>query len=282
MDVAPDGTGWALIRESGSTTRLNTINFATGAMNLLGVVGTGTDVYRDLALPAVTNVVQLSAGSYTGSEAAATAKVTVTRSQSLGAASVDYATSNGSATAGSDYTATTGTLTFAAGETSKDVAIPVTNDAAVEGPESLTLTLSNAKGGLASLGGTSSATVAITDDGTVQPPDTTKPAVSTCHKGKQKLVKQKAVLVCVKSNEAGTANATAKLKIKGVKKAVTLKKVSAAVKAGAKRTLKLKLPGKVRKALKKHRSKATATLTIRVRDAAGNERKLTRAIKARK
>ena len=59
------------------------------------------------------------------------------------ATTVDYATSNGTATAGSDYTATSGTLTFAAGETSKTVSVPVLDDAHDEGSETLTLTLSN-------------------------------------------------------------------------------------------------------------------------------------------
>lgn len=284
MDVAPDGTGWGLMRESGTTTRLNTINFASGVVNLVGVVGGGTDIYRDLALPAVTNAVQLGADSVSAGEAAP-ATVTVTRSQTLGSATVDYATADGSATAGSDYTATSGTLTFAEGEASKQISIPVTNDSAVEGPETLQLTLSNPKGGRASLGTPAAATVTIADDdtnATPPPPDTTKPVVSTCHRSKQRLLKQKAVLACVKSNEAGSASVSGKLKINGVKKAVALKKVSGAVKAGVKRTLKLKLSSKVRAALKKHGGKGSVKLTIVVRDAAGNARTLKGTVKARR
>jgi Ca2+-binding RTX toxin-like protein len=44
------------------------------------------------------------------------------------AISVNYATSNGSAIAGTDYTATTGTLIFAAGQTSRTIAVPILND----------------------------------------------------------------------------------------------------------------------------------------------------------
>ena len=62
------------------------------------------------------------------------------------AVTVDYATADGTATAGSDYTATSGMLTFAAGETAKSVRVPVLNDAHDEGIETLTLTLSNARG----------------------------------------------------------------------------------------------------------------------------------------
>ena len=42
---------------------------------------------------------------------------------------VAYATANGSATAGSDYQTGSGTLTFAPGETSKTISVPVIGDA---------------------------------------------------------------------------------------------------------------------------------------------------------
>ena len=62
------------------------------------------------------------------------------------AVTVDYATADGSATAGEDYTAASGTLTFAPGETSKTVAVPVLDDAIDEGEETFTLALSAASG----------------------------------------------------------------------------------------------------------------------------------------
>ena len=61
---------------------------------------------------------------------------------------VDYATSDGTATAGADYTATSSTLSFAAGETQKTITVAVLDDAHDEGTETLTLTLSNARGAL--------------------------------------------------------------------------------------------------------------------------------------
>lgn len=61
--------------------------------------------------------------------------------------SVDYATEDDSATAGADYTATSGTLTFAAGETTKTIIVPVLNDAHDDDGETMKLTLSNAVGG---------------------------------------------------------------------------------------------------------------------------------------
>ena len=87
--------------------------------------------------------------------------VTLGRAPS-GTVTVDYATSDGTATAGSDYTAASGTLTFAAGETSKTVSVPVLDDAHDEGSETLTLTLSNASGAYLE-DGTATGTINNTD-----------------------------------------------------------------------------------------------------------------------
>ncbi len=59
---------------------------------------------------------------------------------------VEYATSDGTAAAGEDYTATSGTLTFQAGEVTKTISVPITDDAEDDGGETFTLTLSNASG----------------------------------------------------------------------------------------------------------------------------------------
>ena len=59
---------------------------------------------------------------------------------------VDYATSDGTAAAGEDYTATSGTLTFTAGEVTKTISVPITDEAEDDGGETFTLTLSNASG----------------------------------------------------------------------------------------------------------------------------------------
>ncbi len=66
---------------------------------------------------------------------------------SSGSVTVSYATANGTAAAGSDFTAASGTLTFAAGETSKVVNVPVTADTTVEPDESFALKLSSPTGG---------------------------------------------------------------------------------------------------------------------------------------
>jgi hypothetical protein len=57
---------------------------------------------------------------------------------------VDYSTANGTATAGADYTAVNGTLTFAPGETTKTINVPIINDALDELDETYFVNLSNA------------------------------------------------------------------------------------------------------------------------------------------
>jgi hypothetical protein len=98
------------------------------------------------------------------SEAAGMANITVTRAAGTqGTVTVDFATVDGSAIAGPDYEATSGTLTFADGEYRKSFTVLVHNDVLGEPLESLTLVLSNPRGG-ATLGLTSSMTLNILDD----------------------------------------------------------------------------------------------------------------------
>lgn len=87
-----------------------------------------------------------------------------------GAVSVQYATSGGTATEGVDYTSASGALSWAAGDfADRVIAIPVTDDTTVESAETLTLTLSALTGG-ATLDGSSTLTVTISDNDTSAPP----------------------------------------------------------------------------------------------------------------
>ena len=63
-----------------------------------------------------------------------------------GTVTVAYATEDGIAEAGSDYTAASGTLTFAAGETSKTVAVGIISDSVSDGGETFKFLLSNPSG----------------------------------------------------------------------------------------------------------------------------------------
>jgi Ca2+-binding RTX toxin-like protein len=75
---------------------------------------------------------------------------------------VQYTTSSGSAYDGSDYTTTTGTLSFAAGELSKNISVPILNDDYSESDETFTVKLSNAVGAVF-VPNQNSGTVTITD-----------------------------------------------------------------------------------------------------------------------
>ena len=69
---------------------------------------------------------------------------------------------NGRASTRCDYMTTLGTVSFADGENSKTIRIPIIDDTFAEGPETFTVTLSNASG--APLGTQTTATITITDN----------------------------------------------------------------------------------------------------------------------
>ena len=81
---------------------------------------------------------------------------------------VSYATSNLTASSASDYAAASGTLTFAAGETSKTVAVQTLTDSAIESDETFQMRIVSVSG--ASVGSPSSATATIKDVPPVIPP----------------------------------------------------------------------------------------------------------------
>ncbi|GDY21366.1 hypothetical protein LBMAG56_27130 [Verrucomicrobiota bacterium] len=108
---------------------------------------------------------QFSAATYSVAENAGTATITVTRTGgATGAVGVSFATANGTATAGSDYTGASSSLNWAAGDAAaKTFAVTITNDTAVEGAETVNLSLSAPTGG-ATLGSPATATLTIVDD----------------------------------------------------------------------------------------------------------------------
>ena len=103
-------------------------------------------------------------------EADGTASFAVTRSGDLTrASSVDYATVNGSATAGTDYSARTGTVSFAAGQATATIVIPIFNDVDVEGTETFNVELSGGSNAVIKDG---SATGTIVSEDVPPPPPT--------------------------------------------------------------------------------------------------------------
>jgi hypothetical protein len=115
-------------------------------------------------------VLRFSSATYSVTEGQGFATITVTR---IGGGdqlvTVRYTTANGTASAGADYRATASRFKFAAGETSKSFTVPILNDSAVESPETVTITLSDASSG-ATLGSPATATLTIQDDDTAPPP----------------------------------------------------------------------------------------------------------------
>lgn len=116
--------------------------------------------------------ISLGAATYSVGEGGGSATITVKRSgSSSGESRINFATvAGGTATAGSDYTAKSGTLIFASGQTSKTFTIPITNDTAVEGNETIKVALTNPVG--ANLGTQNTAAVTIADNDTSTPPPT--------------------------------------------------------------------------------------------------------------
>ena len=103
---------------------------------------------------------------------------TATFEVSLSAASdqaimVSYGTQDGTAIAGADYTATSGTLTFAPGETSKTIAVPVLDDNDDESNETFTLQLSDPSYGELD---TATATATVGDNDEPPPPSDPEPS----------------------------------------------------------------------------------------------------------
>jgi hypothetical protein len=120
----------------------------------------------------ISSFVQLTATSFSVSESAGKATITVTRTgDTSGPASVDFATSDGTAKQQKDYTLASGTLNFAAGETSKTFTVLVTDNAFVDGNRTVNLALTNAVG--TGFGSPTVGTLTITDNDTS--PGTTNP-----------------------------------------------------------------------------------------------------------
>ncbi len=140
---------------------------ATGGASLPG----GTPTSSDLAVLSIIDNdfapgrLNFAADTFTNSESAGVATITVTRTGgSVGAVSVQYATTDGTAISPDDYAMTTGVLSWANGDSSpKTLTVPLVNDAAVEGDETVGLVLTNASI-TGALGARASAMLVIADD----------------------------------------------------------------------------------------------------------------------
>ncbi len=140
-------------------TVLLTLSDPTGAATL-GTPSSAVLAIRDNDQP---GALRFSMASYVVNESDGMATITVVRDSGGGTVSVHYATADGLAQNGMDYTPTSGVLTFAPGQTSQSFTIPINDDFAAEGNETVLLTLSDPTGG-ATLGSPSSAVLTIQND----------------------------------------------------------------------------------------------------------------------
>ena len=116
-------------------------------------------------------VIQFDAVNFDQNEGWGLLTATISRSGGdLGGVSVTVATSSGTALSGIDFKPIVITITFAEGERSKTISIPVIDDALAESPETINLSLRRPAGG-ATLGSQASATISIIDND--PPPDAT-------------------------------------------------------------------------------------------------------------
>ena len=154
FDVAPDGEALVAM-----PTGLFRMSLASGGSIPVGAFSNGATL-RGMA--AVNNVFSLSATAADAAEGSPFAALTVVRAQPHDAASVQVALTGTSATAGQDFTGTTQTLTFAPGERSRVVQVPILDDGADEQAEQLTATITPVGG--SRVADPRTATITIRDD----------------------------------------------------------------------------------------------------------------------
>jgi hypothetical protein len=137
-------------------------------------INNGLFVLRDHAATLAQNAGRLGYSAFDASAAEddGNVEVTVRRSRgTLGAVSIDYRTADATASAGDDFEAASGTLSWGDGDMGdKVITITLVDDTTDEDAESFDLVLENAGGG-ATLDGSSTLTVDLSDDDTsVAPP----------------------------------------------------------------------------------------------------------------
>jgi parallel beta-helix repeat protein len=129
------------------------------------VLGGRIDIGAVERAVAAAGTLQFNVSNYSQTENGVTATITVTRTGGAdGAVSIDFATSNGSATQPADYGTAAGTLNWADQDVApKTFQVTIVDDLAVEGNETVNLTLANPQGG-AALGSPSAAVLTIIDN----------------------------------------------------------------------------------------------------------------------
>ncbi|MBX7185677.1 MAG: hypothetical protein K1Y01_11080 [Vicinamibacteria bacterium] len=144
----------------GDETFIVTLASPTGGAVIADDQGIGTILNDDGPIFSLTDATVTE-----GDSGSPTAVFTVVLSQTwTSSLTVNYQTADGTATAGSDYTAVSGTLTFAAGEASKTVSVPINPDTNIEPNETFFLNLSGASG-IATISDPQGVGTILADDG---------------------------------------------------------------------------------------------------------------------
>src|SRR6266446_230913 len=152
-------------------------NFPTANAFQVARKGSNDAFFTKIAATNPITSLNFAQSAYTVSEDSPGVQVTVSRNGDVsGASTVNYSTAdlsgsnncnviNGNASSRCDYEATIGTLSFAAGETSKTIYIPIVDDAYAEGSETFTISLRSPSG--SSLGLPDSVAITINDNETL-------------------------------------------------------------------------------------------------------------------
>ena len=140
------------------------LTLASGSGYTLGALNTSTITINDNDLPIIAiSANDASAGEVAAGQTQNSGQFTLTRTGNTAAALAVGYTVSGTATNGVDYSSLNGSVTFAAGASTAFVNVNVTDDLAVEGSETVVLTL-NTNASIYSLGATTTASVTISDN----------------------------------------------------------------------------------------------------------------------
>jgi hypothetical protein len=165
FDISDNGAVAALTVDG--VTSLYSLDLATGEATELGPVEPGA---FGLALAPNSGVIAFTGATFTATEAGLAAEVTLTRDGiTTGQVTVTVTPTGGTAVSGDDFQPGPYVVTFADGQTSATLTIPLTNDNLAEPDKSIDLTLSAPTDG-AVLGEQVTATVTIADAGEPPPP----------------------------------------------------------------------------------------------------------------
>ncbi len=146
-DLAPGGSATVTIVAQPTITG-NYLNSASATSDQIDTNPTNNTAGVAVGVTNAPGVFQFSSPNYTAQENGGLVVLTVNRSAgNLGAVNVNYATADGTAVAGVNYKTSTGILTFAAGQTSATITIPIIDAGIINGNTAFSVTLSNATGG---------------------------------------------------------------------------------------------------------------------------------------